>query len=132
VGDKKGGQLIDLLYKEDTHSIIGAALEVHKTLGHGFLEPVYQEALAYEFDFSDIPYVKESPLRIHYKDIILGKSYIADFVCYDKIIVECKAVERLLPEHESQVLNYLNATGYRLGLLINFGSPKIEIKRIIK
>jgi len=124
--------LIDLLYKEDTHSIIGAALEVHKTLGHGFLEPVYQEALAYEFDFSGIPYVKESPLRIHYKDIILGKSYIADFVCYDKIIVECKAVERLLPEHESQVLNYLNATGYRLGLLINFGSPKIEIKRIIK
>jgi len=98
----------ELLYKEKTHKIIGATIEVHKTLGHGFLEPIYQEALAYEFNLSRIPYEKEKPLKIYYKDIILEKSYIADFVCYDKIIVECKAVEKLISEHESQVLNYLH------------------------
>mgnify|MGYP001110331038 CR=1 FL=1 len=123
--------MTDLIYREESYNIIGVAIEVHRILGNGFLEPVYQEALAYEFNLSAIPYEKEKALKIHYKDAILEKSYIADFVCYDKIIVECKAVERLLPEHESQVINYLNATGFKLGLLINFGQSEIEIKRLV-
>ncbi len=123
--------MADLIYKDESYNIIGAAIEVHRTLGHGFLEPVYQEALAYEFNLSKIPYEKEKKLQIHYKDIILEKVYVADFVCYDKIIVECKAIEKLLPEHESQVINYLNATGFKLGLLINFGQSEIEVKRLV-
>ena len=90
-----------------------------------------QEALTYEFNLSKIPYEKEKKLQIHYKDIILEKVYVADFVCYDKIIVECKAIEKLLSEHESQVINYLNATGFKLGLLINFGQSEIEVKRLV-
>ena len=123
--------MADLIYKDESYNIIGAAIEVHRTLGHGFLEPVYQEALAYEFNLSKIPYEKEKKLQIHYKDIILEKVYVADFVCYDKIIVECKAIEKLLSEHESQVINYLNATGFKLGLLINFGQSEIEVKRLV-
>ena len=123
--------MTDLIYREESYNIIGAAIEVHKTLGHGFLEPVYQEALAYEFNLGKIPCEKEKELHIHYKDIILEKLYVADFVCYGKIIVECKAIKELLPEHESQVINYLNATGFKLGLLINFGQSEIEIKRIV-
>ena len=122
----------DLIYKQESHQIIGAAIEVHKTLGNGFLEPVYQETLAIEFEMQNIPYAKEKQLRIRYKDQYLKKYYMADFVCYDMILIELKAVKCLLPEHESQVLNYLNATGYRLGLLINFGTSRVEVKRIIK
>jgi len=123
--------MADLIYKDESYNIIGAAIEVHRTLGHGFLEPVYQEALGYEFNLAKIPYEREKQLQIHYKDIILEKLYVADFVCCDKIIVECKAIKDLLPEHESQVINYLNATGFKLGLLINFGQSEIEIKRIV-
>lgn len=123
---------IDLLFENESHKIIGAAIEVHKTLGNGFLEPVYQEALAIEFENQAIPFQKEKQLRIKYKDTVLDKFYMADFVCYDKIIIECKALKQLLPEHESQVLNYLNATGFRLGLLLNFGTTKVVVKRIIK
>ncbi|MCK5145746.1 GxxExxY protein [bacterium] len=120
----------DLIYKPESHKIIGAAIEVHKTLGNGFLEAVYQEALAIEFELQTISYEKEKQLRIKYKDQILEKYYIADFVCYDKIIVECKALKGLLPEHESQILNYLYATNIKLGLLINFGRNKVEVKRV--
>jgi len=122
--------MVDLIYKEESHKIIGAAIEVHKTLGHGFLEPIYQEALDIEFNLQNIPFDKEKQLRIGYKDTYLNKCYIADFVCYDKIIIECKALKALLPEHEAQVINYLNATGYRLGILINFGATKTQFKRI--
>ena len=122
--------MVDLIYKDESYKIIGAAIEVHKILGHGFLEPVFQSALAHEFNLLKIPFEKEKLLKIRYKDIILDKYYVADFICYEKIIIECKATDKLLPEHESQVLNYLNATGYRLGLLINFGRPKIEVKRL--
>jgi len=120
----------DLIYKPESHQIIGAAIEVHRTLGNGFLEQVYQEALSIEFEKQGIPFEKEKQIRIQYKDSFLEKAYIADFVCYDKIILECKAVGHLLPEHESQVINYLYATGFQLGLLINFGKYQIEIKRI--
>ena len=124
--------MTELIYREESHQIIGATIEVHKTLGHGFLEPICQEALGIEFNLQNIPFEKEKQLRIKYKETILEKYYMADFICFEKIIIECKAIKSLLSEHESQVLNYLNATGYRLGLLINFGQPKIEIKRIVK
>ncbi len=106
-------------------------MEVHKELGNGFLEAVYQEALTLEFDGQEIPFEKEKQIEIYYKDLLLDKKYRADFVCYGKIIIEIKAISELTPEHESQVLNYLNATEYRLGILINFGSKSLQFKRIV-
>lgn len=106
-------------------------MEVHKELGPGFLEPVYQEALSWEFMLQKIPHKKEQFLTITYKGIELDKKYIADFVCYDKIIVELKALNKLTTEHEAQVLNYLKATGFKLGILVNFGSKSLEYKRLI-
>ena len=107
-------------------------MEVHKTLGCGFLEPVYQEALSIEFNKQHIPYEKERVLSINYKDIELEKKYIADFVCFDKIIVELKALSSLNSEHESQVLNYLKATNYKLGILVNFGEKSLTYKRMVR
>jgi len=122
---------MDILYKNETYNIIGAAQEVHRTLGHGFLEPIYQEALAIELTNRNILYQKEKELDITYKDQILTKRYIADFICHDAIILEIKALNRLTKEHEAQLLNYLNATKHKLGLLINFGQPSLAVKRII-
>jgi len=121
----------NLIYKDETYQLIGAAMEVHRILGHGFLEMVYQEALEYEFLTRDIPFQRQVPMKIIYKGIILNKNYIADFVCFDKIVVEIKAVDSLIPSHESQLINYLNAIGLKLGLLINFGSSSLQFKRII-
>jgi len=123
--------MADLIYKTESYEIIGAAMEVHRQLGHGFLEAVYQEALAIEFELRNIPFVREQKLEIQYKRRLLSTFYVADFVCYDKIIVETKALSELLGNHESQVINYLNATGIRLGLLINFGSESLEYKRLL-
>ncbi len=123
--------MVDLIYKEECFKIVGAFFEVHKTLGCGFLEPVYQEALAIEFQEQHIPYQKEKVLSIVYKDIELEKRYIADFICYDKIIIELKALSSLTSEHESQVLNYLKATGFKLGLLVNFGEKSLKYKRMV-
>ena len=120
-----------LLYESETYDIIGAAMAVHNELGHGFLEAVYQEALEYEFKIRNIPARKEVPLQIFYKDRLLSKFYISDFICHDKIIVELKSVTALHNEHKAQVLNYLKATKFTLGLLINFGKPKLDYKRII-
>lgn len=106
-------------------------MEVHKTLGPGFLEPVYQEALTLELTEAKIPFIKEKTLNVWYKEKLLNKKYIADFVCFDEIIVELKAVESLCPEHIAQVLNYLKTTGKKLGLLINFGSKSLQYKRVI-
>ena len=121
----------DILFKTESYRIIGACMEVHKVLGAGFLEPVYQEALAYEFYLQNIPFEREKKLTIRYKDIELEKMYSADFVCYDAIIVELKALSGLTSEHEAQVLNYLKATGYKLGILVNFGSKTLEYKRLV-
>ena len=107
-------------------------MEVHKHLGCGFLEPVYQEALEKEFISQKIPCKREMELPIYYKQERLNKYYQADFVCYDKIIVELKALSELTSQHEAQVLNYLKATGFELGLLINFGQTSLQYKRIIK
>ncbi len=104
---------------------------MNRELGPGFLEAVYQEALAIEFGKQHIPFEQEKVLSIVYKDIELEKKYIADFICYDKIIVELKALSQLTSEHESQILNYLKATGYKLGILVNFGEKSLKYKRMV-
>ena len=103
--------------------MVGAAFKVYNVLGHGFLEAVYQEALAIEFQRQGIPYEREKKLKIQYDGVELNQTYKADFVCFGKIIVELKAVSALDDAHRSQVHNYLHATGYKLGLLLNFGCP---------
>ena len=123
--------MTDILFKTESYRIIGACMEVHNVLGAGFLESVYQEALAYEFYLQNIPFEREKKLTIRYKDIELEKMYSADFVCYDAIIVELKALSGLTSEHEAQVLNYLKATGYKLGILVNFGGKTLEYKRLV-
>lgn len=108
-------------------------MEVYKTLGNGFLEPVYQEALALEFESRKIDYTEQSEIAIKYKDNTLKHVYRPDFICYGKIIVEIKAVSILTNEHRAQLHNYLKATNHKLGILINFGHyPLIEKERIIK
>ena len=124
--------MVDLIYKEESYKIIGACMEVHKILGPGFLEAVYQEALAIEFRKRDIPFMREKELVINYKGEKLNKKYYADFICYEKIIVETKALSNLTDDHLGQVLNYLKATQFKLGILVNFGQPKLEYKRIVR
>ena len=123
---------MELLYKDESYAIIGACFEVYKEKGNGFVEPVYQECLELEFGFQKIPFCAQSTLRLNYKGVELRQRYIPDFLCYEKIIVEIKAVRQLTDEHRAQLLNYLKATGLRLGLLVNFGHhPKVEYERII-
>jgi GxxExxY protein len=121
----------ELLYKELTYEIIGAAMEVHATLGPGFLESIYQEALAIELLTRGIPFDTEKRLDVFYKGIKLEKHFEADFICDNYVIVEIKALSALTNEHQSQVLNYLKATGIKVGILINFGSKSLEHKRMI-
>ncbi len=121
----------ELIYKKEAFKIVGACMEVHNYMGNGFLEAVYQEALEIEFQKQGIPYKKEQTLQIQYKGIILKKNYIADFVCYEKIIVELKAITELNKSHFKQVFNYLKATSYNLGILVNFGQASLEYKRIV-
>ena len=121
-----------LLYRELSYAINGAAFHVYNQLGHGFLEAVYQEALEMEFQRRHIPYDREKELKIIYDGVELKQTYKADFVCYGKIIVELKAVSSLDDIHRSQVYNYLHATGYKLGLLYNFGCAEgLEKERIV-
>ena len=120
-----------LLLEEESYLIRGAIFEVYKTLGAGFLEPVYQEALEVELGAMNVPYKSQPEITISYKGRSLNKTYRADIVCYDSIILELKAVKQLLPEHMAQLQNYLRATKMRLGFLVNFGnSTGVEIKRI--
>ena len=105
-------------------------MAVHSGLGCGFLEPVYQEALAREFTDAGIPFEREKTLKIYYKGTPLTKEYIADFVCFNKIIVELKAVSTIADVHKCQVKNYLKATGYELGILANFGNVSLETARV--
>ena len=114
-----------------TYKIIGAAMEVHKSLGCGFLEAVYHEALEREFQINEIPFKRESQIPIKYKGVELATNYRADFVCFDDIIVEIKALKSLSNIEEAQILNYLKATGLMIGVLINFGSNSLEYKRYI-
>lgn len=119
-----------IILENESYKIMGAAFEVHRILGCGFTEPVYQEALEEELRLRDIPFSREKTYEIKYKDKVLSKCFRPDFVCYDKIIVELKAVDDFTDEHYSQVYNYLKATGLELGLLINFGKKSVEHKRI--
>jgi GxxExxY protein len=114
-----------------TYAIIGAAMEIHKTLGHGFLEAVYQEAATIEFPLREIPFEREVQLPVTYKGIVLSTHYRADFICFKEIIVEFKAQSQLTGADEAQLLNYLKATGFHRGLLINFGAPSLEYKRMV-
>ena len=123
--------MVGLLLKEEVYEIIGCAMEVHSQLGNGFLESVYQEAMSIEMTHCQIPFVKEKRLIITYKGIELAKYYCADFVCYDKIIVELKALSEITTEHDAQIINYLKATGIRVGLLINFGAKSLQYKRLV-
>ena len=122
-----------LYYKQESFNITGAAMHVYNTLGPGFLEAVYQEALELEFVKRNISYEREKELTISYDGIVLKQTYRADFVCYDNIIVELKAVSHLDDSHRSQVVNYLKATGLKLGLLLNFGNANgLEFERKVK
>ena len=121
-----------IVYKEESYKIVGAAFKVYNTLGAGFLEAVYQEALEIELQRQGIPYVREKELKIVYDGVELKQTYKADFVCYGKIIVELKAVSALDDAHRAQVYNYLHATGLKMGLLLNFGNAEeLEKQRIV-
>jgi GxxExxY protein len=120
-----------IIYPDESFQILGACFEVYKEKGSGFLEAVFQECLEYELQDREIPFVAHPNLALSYKNRRLKQGYTPDFVCFEKIIVEIKAVTTLAPEHRAQVQNYLRATGCRLGILVNFGHyPKIEYERI--
>jgi GxxExxY protein len=114
-----------------TERIIGAALEVHRRLGCGFLERVYQEALAVEFEVLGIPFHREAELPIHYRDRRLPCPYRVDFICHGEVLVETKALETYSSRDVSQLLNYLKAGGHRVGLLLNFGTERMQIRRLV-
>jgi len=123
----------DLIFKEEAYAIIGACFQVYKDKGCGFLEPVYQECMEIELSHRLISARPKSSLLLTYRGITLKQTYEPDFICYDKIILELKAVEALTDQHRAQVLNYLNATGLELGLLVNFGHhPGLEWERIVR
>lgn len=122
----------DLLFRDEVYRLVGASLAVHKDRGNGFAEPVYQDALEIELELSEIPFDPQRNYQIHYRGRVLKHTYTPDLLCFDKIIVELKAVKCLTDEHRAQLLNYLKVTGHQLGLLVNFGShPKLEWERII-
>ena len=117
-----------LLHKELSFRIVGAAMEVHRVLGPGFLESVYEQALAHEFELKGIPFQRQALLAVRYKAIIAGE-FRADFLVDGNVVVELKAIKGLTEINEAQLLNYLKGTGYRVGLLLNFGTPSLEHKR---
>ena len=122
----------EILYKEECYQIQGAIFEVYRVMGCGFLEAVYQECLEKELSLRGIPFVGQQPLTLRYKGEPLEQTYRPDLVCFASIIVELKALSSTTGEHQAQVLNYLKATGLRLGLLANFGChPKATVERLV-
>ncbi len=121
-----------LYYKQESYAIIGACMEVYNVLGPGFLENVYTEALQVEFGLRGIPYEKENRLNIIYKGTPLMKTFRADFLCYDDIIIEVKAVKQIDPIYQAVVINYLRASGKLLGLLVNFGEDYLHYERLVR
>jgi len=120
-----------LLFEEESYSIIGTCIEIHKKLGNGFSEEVYREVIEKELVKRKIPFEKQKELALYYDGILLKKHFTADFVCYDKIIIEIKSVDQLQDEAKQQAVNYLKATNFKLGLLINFGEASLTWKRLI-
>ncbi len=121
---------MSLMLEDETYMIRGAVFDVYKEMGSGFLEAVYQECLEKEFTIRKVPFAAQPELKLCYKGEILQQTYRPDFICYEKIVLEIKAVKNIAPEHKAQIINYLKATNLQLGLLINFGShPKVQIER---
>lgn len=120
-----------LLFEKETHQVIGACIQVHQKLGNGFLESVYQEALEKEFQKQQIPFIRHQRLHIMFDGKPLDKFFVADFVCYNSIILEIKSASFIHPDNSKQVINYLKATYFQVGLLINFGQPSLKWKRFI-
>jgi len=123
---------VDILYKDEAYQIMGACFEVYKEKGCGFLEEVYQEALEMELELQSIPFSAQQGIKLYYKGREMQRRYVPDFLIIGRVIVEIKAVDGLTDKHRAQVINYLNATGLELGLLVNFGHyPKVEWERIV-
>ena len=114
-----------------TYAIIGAAIEVHRQLGCGFLEAIYQEALSIEFAKRLVPFRREVRLPVHYKGQLLSTTYCADFICFDSVVTELKALAHMSGTEEAQLINYLKATGYEVGLLLNFGGRSLQHRRFV-
>ncbi len=127
---EKGQQMAELIHKELAFEVVGAAMEVHRVLGPGFLEQVYQAALEHELNLRAIPFVSQQPIRVPYKGALIADYYL-DLVVDGKIGVELKAIGQLSAVHEAQVLSYLKASGLQLGLLFNFGEESLRFKRIV-
>jgi GxxExxY protein len=125
--------MMEIVYKDDAYAIIGTCFEVYNEMGCGFLESVYQECLEIELSSKGIPFLAQPELELRYKGKTLEQRYKPDFVCHEKIVLEIKAVSDLCNEHRAQLHNYLKATGYRLGLLVNFGQfPKLQYERVVR
>lgn len=123
----------ELLLKEEVYAVVGAAIEVHREMGCGFFEAAYQEAMELEMGERGVPYLSQQLLKIRYKQWVLKKEYIADFICYGKLLIEIKAIDRLTSKDEAQVLNYLKATGFEVAVLINFGAHgRLQWKRLVR
>lgn len=120
-----------IIYKEESYSIIGKCFEVHNNLGPGFLEIVYKDALEYEFRKADIPFEREKEYTVNYKGIVLPHKFYADFMVFDKIILEVKAVSSIADEFIAQAINYLKVSNNKLALIVNFGELKLNYKRIV-
>jgi len=123
--------MTDIIYKEESYNIIGKCFEVHNNLGPGFLEIVYKDALEYEFRKAGIPFEREKEYVVHYKDVILPHKFYADFVVFDKIILEVKAVSGIIDKFIAQSINYLSVSENKLALIVNFGELKLNSKRIV-
>ena len=121
----------EIFYKRESYEIIGICMEVHNILGKGHSEVIYKDALEYEFNLNGIEYSREKSYKIKYKEIILPRLYKADFVVFDKIILEVKAIESIESGNVKQTLNYLAASGLKLGLLVNFGEDNVNYKRVV-
>jgi GxxExxY protein len=125
-------EIAELIYEDESYAIIGACFEVYKDKGRGFHEPVYHECLEIQLEFQGIPFLSKPPQTLQYRGRTLVQTFSPDFICYDKSILEIKAVSELIDEHRAQVLNYLSATGCKLGLLVNFGHyPRMEYERLL-
>jgi GxxExxY protein len=125
--------MTEIIYKEESYAIVGACFEVYNEKGCGFLDAVYQECWGIEFEYQQIPAIGKPSVTISYRGRTLTQTYQADYICFGKIIVELKAVSALVDEHRAQLLNYLHAIGFELGLLVNFGHyPKLEYERMAK